>query len=158
VHEEKKRVVAEWVATHGTPEQQARHAAGMLPMAEVVEGMTDEAFAALADWPRYQRGGAAQLQAHLCQFPQHADVVVTTLDLEVTSKNAVTATAEQWAVVQRIQALVPDATVNAAGALAQVEARQRGADPDRGGGVGGEGVGLVAVRREFSTGGYGAGP
>jgi hypothetical protein len=111
VHEEKKRVVAEWVATHGTAEQQARHAAGMLPMAEVVEGMTDEAFAALADWPRYQRGGAAQLQAHLRQFPQHADVVVTTLDLEVTSKNAVTATAEQWAVVQRIQALVPDATV-----------------------------------------------
>lgn len=111
VHEEKKRLVAEWVAAHGTPEQQARHAAGVLPMSEAIGGMTDQAFAALGDWPRYQRDGAARLQAHLRQFPQYSEAVVSALDLEVTSKTAVTATAEQWAAVQRIQALVPDATV-----------------------------------------------
>src|SRR5207245_487864 len=32
LHEEKKRVIAEWIADHGTPEQQARQAAGVLPM------------------------------------------------------------------------------------------------------------------------------
>jgi hypothetical protein len=35
-------VIAEWVATHGTADQQDRHAAGMLPMKEALEGLADE--------------------------------------------------------------------------------------------------------------------
>ena len=53
LHEEKKRFVAEWIATHGTPDQQARQTAGVLPMAEAIEAITDHAFDALADHRRY---------------------------------------------------------------------------------------------------------
>ena len=46
LHEEKKRFIADWVAAHGTDEQKARQAAGVLPMDEAIEAMTDQAFAA----------------------------------------------------------------------------------------------------------------
>ena len=38
LHEEKKRFIAEWVAANGTDEQKVRQAAGVLPMAEAIEG------------------------------------------------------------------------------------------------------------------------
>ena len=41
LHEEKKRFIAEWVAANGTDEQKTRQAAGVLPMAEAIEGITD---------------------------------------------------------------------------------------------------------------------
>lgn len=111
LHEEKQRVIGEWIAAHGTPEQRSRQAAGVLPMAEAIELMADEAFAALAEHPRYVRDGAERLQAHLRQFPQYVTAVVTAADLAVTSKDAGHATAAQWALVQQIQQAVPDATV-----------------------------------------------
>lgn len=112
VHQEKKVVIALWITDHGTPEQQTRHAAGMLPIEEAVEGMTNEAFAVAGDRPIYTRDGAARLQAHLRQYPQYADASVTELDLIVTGTEAVKATAAQWALVQELHSLVPDATVN----------------------------------------------
>ena len=111
LHDEKKRFIAEWIEAHGNPEQKSRQAAGVLPMAEAIEAMTDEAFAALRDRPRYLRDGAERLQAHLRRFPQYADVVVMSADLEVASKNAAQASASQWAFVQDVQALIPNATV-----------------------------------------------
>ena len=111
LHEEKKHVIAEWVTTHGAPEQQARHAAGVLPMEEAIEAMTDEIFALLTDRTRYAHDGIAQLQAHLLQYAQHTDAVVTRDDLVVTSANVEKMTAVQWAVVQEIQTLLPEATV-----------------------------------------------
>ena len=111
LHEEKTRVIAEWMAAHGTPEQQSRQAAGVLPMAEAIEAMADEAFAAIADHDRYVRDGADRLQTHLRQGPKYATAVVTTADLVVTSKEAGQATSAQWALVQRFRAALPDATV-----------------------------------------------
>ena len=111
LHEEKKSVIAHWIAAHGLPEQRTRHAAGVLPIEEAIEAMTDEAFAVLADRPRYLHDGSARLQTHLQQFPNHTDAVVTRDDLAVTSANAEKMTAAQWAVVQEIQTLVPEATV-----------------------------------------------
>jgi hypothetical protein len=110
LHEEKQRVIAEWIAAHGTPEQQSRHAADVLPMAEVIELMADEAFTPIAH-PRYVRDGAERLQSHLRQFPQYATAVVTAADLAVTSKDAGQATAAQWALVQELRDTLPDATV-----------------------------------------------
>jgi len=49
IHEEKTRVIASWVAAHGTPEQRARQAAGVLSMDEAIRAMTDQAFAAVAN-------------------------------------------------------------------------------------------------------------
>lgn len=111
LYEEKKRLIAEWIAAHGTPEQRGRQAAGVLPMAEAIEAMTDEAFGVIGDRPRYLRDGAERLQAHLRQSPQYATAVVTSADLVVTSKNAAQATAAQWALVQELQAALPDATI-----------------------------------------------
>ena len=42
LHEEKKRFVAEWIAQHGTADQQARQAAGVLPMSEAIEAIADQ--------------------------------------------------------------------------------------------------------------------
>ena len=112
VHREKKIAVARWIDAHGSAEQQARHAAGMLPMEEAIEAMTDEAFAAVGDRTVYARDGASRLQAHLRQFPQYVNASVIELDLIVTGAEAVKATAAQWALVQELQALMPDATVN----------------------------------------------
>lgn len=111
LHEEKKRVMAAWIAAHATPEQQTRHAAGMLPMAETTELMADDAFATLANYPQYARDGAERLQARLRQVPQYAAAVVTAADLVVTSKDAGQASAAQWALMQRLQEPLPDATV-----------------------------------------------
>jgi hypothetical protein len=111
LHEEKKRYIAEWIAEHGTPEQQARQAAGVLPMEEAIEAITDQAFAAIADHPSYARDGNERLQAHLRGLPEHADAVVSPTDLVVVSSNAIKATAQQWAVVQSVQQALPGATV-----------------------------------------------
>lgn len=108
---EKKRLVAEWIAAHGTPELHSRHAAGMLPMAEAIEAMTDEAFAVINDRPQYVRDGPERLQAYLRQFRQYASAVVTSPDVVVTSKDAGQATAAQWELVQGLRAAFPDATV-----------------------------------------------
>jgi hypothetical protein len=111
LHEEKKRFIAEWVAGHGTVEQQDRQAAGVLPIDEALEAIADEAFAVVQDRPQYTRDGVARLQASLRQDPRYVDAVVTTGTLSVISTNAVKATAAQWAFVKDVQSLVPNATV-----------------------------------------------
>jgi hypothetical protein len=73
--------------------------------------MADEAFRALAARPRYTRDGVSRLQAHLRQFPQYADAVVTSLDLKVAGRRAASATRAQWMALQEMQAAVPEATV-----------------------------------------------
>ena len=65
LHEEKKRFIAEWVAANGTDEQKVRQAAGVLPMAEAIEGITDRAFAIDGRLPLYSRDGAERLQTFL---------------------------------------------------------------------------------------------
>lgn len=110
LHEEKKRFVAEWIAVNGTDEQKVRQAAGVLPMEEAIEAITDDAFAAAGDRPVYTRDGAQRLQ-DLLRESGSPDAVVLASDVVVHSVNAVKATAEQWAVVQEIQAKVPDANV-----------------------------------------------
>ena len=111
VHEEKKRFVAEWIAAHGTAEQQARQTAGMLPMEEAIDAITDHAFAALDDKPRYSRDGLPRLQAYLRRCPPFEATVLTASELTVASTNASTATPAQWAFMQDIQGWMPDATV-----------------------------------------------
>lgn len=111
LHDEKKRVIADWIAANGTADQQARQAAGVLPMAEAIEAITTEAFAALADRPPYEHDGVDRLQAQLRQHADHADAIVTRNDVVVTSTNGQQMTAAQWAAVQEVRGLLPDATV-----------------------------------------------
>lgn len=111
VHEEKKRFIAEWIADHGTAEQQLRQAAGLLPMEEALDAMTDLVFAPLAKWPRYPLDGVARVQDHLRQFSRYSHINVVADDLVIESKNAVTATAAQFALIQNLQAVMPNANV-----------------------------------------------
>jgi hypothetical protein len=111
LHEEKKRFIGEWIAAHGTPDQQGRQAAGVLPMEEAIEAITDQAFGALAERPRYCYDGVDRLQHYLRQVRQHSDVVITREDLVVTSVDAKEMTAGQWATAQDVQKLLPEATV-----------------------------------------------
>lgn len=111
VHEEKKKFVAEWISAHGTRDQQERQAAGLLPMAEAIEAIADEAFAALREWPQYVRNGPEVFQAHLRRHPKYANAAVTELDLAVSDADATDASADQWTRSQEARRLVPDATV-----------------------------------------------
>ena len=111
LHEDKKRIIAEWIAAHGTAEQKARQAAGALPMDEAIAAMTDQAFSKLADRPQYRQDGADRLQAHVNSFPEHLNAVITRPDIVVTSSDVGQMTAGQFAVVQDVKALMPDATV-----------------------------------------------
>ena len=57
----RRRLIAEWAATRATDEQRARYEAGVLPVAEAVEALTDEAFSVLNDQPRYPLDGASSV-------------------------------------------------------------------------------------------------
>ncbi len=111
IYEEKKRAIAEWVATRGTPDQQARHAAGALPSSEVVEAMADEAFAPLAAFPRYALDGAERLQAHLRRLPRFAEATVAPVDLMISVEDSKVATEAQWVLMHQLQRIVPHAAL-----------------------------------------------
>ena len=111
LHEEKKRFIAEWIATNGTEEQRLRHADGMLPMDEAIEGITDEAFEAASDMPLYTHDGATRLHEFLRKATGLNDVTVSAADVLVRSVHAVKATAGQWSVIRHLRELLPDANV-----------------------------------------------
>jgi hypothetical protein len=111
LHEGKKRYIEDWIAKYGTPDQQARQAGGMLPIEEAIEAITDQVFAPLQHWPRYERGGTAQYHQHLRRFTAYVDAVLTDRDVVVTSDDATSASPLQWARMQDIRNLVPQATV-----------------------------------------------
>ena len=111
LHEEKKRFVAEWITAHGTPEQRARQAAGVLPIADGVEAIADHLFAPLNGHPRYLRDALPQLQALVHQAPGHEHTAVTHKDLVVTTSELKQATSTQWVLLNEFRTLLPDATV-----------------------------------------------
>ena len=109
-HEEKKRFAATWITEHGTPEQRARQAAGVLPIEEAIEAITNYAFAALSEHAQYVADGLARIQEAVNRAMVGSEAIVSPTDVIVTSGNAETMTASQWATVGRIRSLVPDAT------------------------------------------------
>jgi len=111
LHEQKTEAARKWITTKGSAEQQARSAAGVLPLDEVIAAMTEEAFQAVAELPRYEMDGAERLQDHLRDALGDPNLAVAPADLIVKSADATGATAGQWAVVKRLQSALPDATV-----------------------------------------------
>ena len=109
-HEEKKRFAAEWIATHGTADQQARQAAGVLPLEEVVEAMTDYAFAAIAERQRYVPDGVQRLQ-ELLKERRTETRLISRDSVLVRSDTAETMTASQWALINEFRMLLPEATI-----------------------------------------------
>jgi hypothetical protein len=99
------------VKAHGSENQRARYAAGLLPEAEVIEALTDEAFATAADRLRYTMDGVSRLEAHLRQVTGRTDIVVAPADLVVTGSDADSATPAQWTVIESLHRALPDAKV-----------------------------------------------
>jgi hypothetical protein len=110
-HEEKMRFAADWIAAHGTLEQQARQTAGLLSLPDAIALMTDQAFAAVEDRPRYSPLRAAQLQTHLRQCSKYADVVLADGDVRISTGDATSATAAQWALLNTFKQALPSAAV-----------------------------------------------
>jgi hypothetical protein len=110
-HDERKAAVAHWVSDHGTADQRARHAAGLLPLREVVSAMTDQAFHALADRAVYASDGLEHLQRHARQWTGQSDVVIPPAEFLDFGGLAHAATPTQWARLQEFQAAMPDANV-----------------------------------------------
>jgi hypothetical protein len=111
LHEQKRQFVAEWIATDGTPEQQARLTAGVLPMAEAIEAISDHTFGALCTMPRYEHDGARRLQQALRGSPEHRTASVDPKEVIVTTSEAKQISAVHWELLNGIRAVVPDAAV-----------------------------------------------
>jgi hypothetical protein len=111
LHDEKTRVIEEWVTQHGSADQRGRHAAGLLPAEEVIAALTDEAFACVDDIPRYPLDGASRLEQHLRERTARPTIVVAPADLQITGTDASAASPAQWSAIQQLQARLPDAEV-----------------------------------------------
>ena len=110
-HEEKKRFAAEWIAAHGTPEQRTRANAGVLPIEEAIEAVTDHTFAAVASFRRYVPDGMRRLQEMLDQRNPQERIIISPNDVLVSSTDAETMTAAQWTLVNEFRRALPDATI-----------------------------------------------
>jgi len=111
LHEEKKRFIAEWIRASGTDDEKARQAAGVLPMAEAVDRITDHVFAPVNSRPIYVHDGARRLQKAIEQVTGSTDAVVTPSDVVARSAHAIMASAEEWAAIREIQERLPEAHV-----------------------------------------------
>jgi hypothetical protein len=79
-------------------------------MAEAVAAIADQAFAPAAEQPTYIRNGAAKLQELLSATPDHRDAVVAPADVIAETSVQKIATATQWATVEKLRAIFPQAT------------------------------------------------
>ena len=111
LHEEKKRFIAEWIEKHGTPDQKERFAAGVLPIEEAVEAITDWALAPVVGFVRYKRDGAERLQNYVRNVSGDPNAVVRPADLIVKTVQGPTLTARQWDLVKQFRALLPEASI-----------------------------------------------
>jgi hypothetical protein len=112
LHESKKAAIAIWIAEHGTPDQRARQAAGVLPLDEAIEALTDHVFASAGDRPRYLRDGVARLQQHLRRWSAtYAEITIAASDLVVASTEPATATQAQWTLMEELRTALPLATL-----------------------------------------------
>src|SRR5262249_5544430 len=111
VHEDKKRFVANWISAHGSSQQRAREAAGLLAMDEGIEAIADALFVVAKEVPRFERDGASRLQTYLRQFPRYAGIIVNDGDVLVTTTLANSATSKEWAALAHLRRILPEATL-----------------------------------------------
>ena len=110
-HEEKVTFAATWIGENGTPDQRVRQTAGVLPIEEAIEAMTDHAFAALSGRPRYVADGPTRIQHAVTHVTSRSDTVVSSADVIITNTDAEKMTASQWAAVNQVRSAVPEASV-----------------------------------------------
>src|SRR5262249_62241624 len=97
-------------AAHGTTDQRARQAAGVLPIEEAIEAIAVRAFSAVADRSRYVPDAVSRVQAALDSRGEGRTPILAS-DISINGANAETMSAAQWAVVNEFRTLLPGATV-----------------------------------------------
>lgn len=112
--------IAAWVSEHGTANQQARMAAGLLPREEVLQEIEAAAYAALNEFPRYVPLAGKDV-AHVAGCYGES--------VHFSSEAAKEATAEEWERMEAIRVAAP------AGASIELrthrgQCQQRGCDLD----------------------------
>ena len=100
----RRAAIDAWIGEHGTENQRARWAAGMLPESELLEAMADQVFAAVTA-PRF-----AEITVEDCLGTYSDDDYPPEVTDEMpycTSKDATEATAAQWDALQAVRAQLP---------------------------------------------------
>ena len=101
-----RRQITDWVAQHGTANQQRRYTAGLLPKDEVVAGMRDQAFAPLSTLVRYERMKQSEVRAHVAS---HGYEIRDDADVEFDAEDCETATADEFDLMKSIRGMAPGA-------------------------------------------------
>lgn len=94
--------ISNWVTEFGAESQKKRHSVNLLPEKEVIDGIREQAFAPLDDFPRYQKIKGDDF----CECDYLAD---RSLSFDVVDCSE--ATEEEFDLIEKIQAAVPSATV-----------------------------------------------
>jgi hypothetical protein len=101
----KKQQIADYIAANGTDNQKKRSALNLLPDDEVLNMMRDEAFAPLADFPRYEKLTASDVPCWCDDYDEDAP------DANFSNSLADEATAEEFDSMEKFTALMPGAVV-----------------------------------------------
>lgn len=96
----KKTQIAGWVEAHGTDSQKKRLLAGLLPEAEVIDGIRAEAYASLNSFAKYEK----MQDSDFCECEFEGNITYSTED-------ATEATQEEFAMMEAIQSALPAARV-----------------------------------------------
>ena len=112
LHEEKTRVIADWVAEHGIGGP-ARSARGRAAARRRSDRRADRrGVRALWRTCRAIRSTAPRVSRRICaRVTGRANIASSAADLQVVGVDATAASAAQWAVVQQLQSRLPDADV-----------------------------------------------
>jgi hypothetical protein len=97
----KKAQIAAWVDKNGTDNQKKRLSVNLLPDEEIIDLIRNEAFAPLADFPRYEKLTAADVDCSCGECDEKKAIY--------SVDDAATATAEQFDLMEKIKTLIPAA-------------------------------------------------
>ncbi|MFZ3047158.1 MAG: hypothetical protein WA151_14700 [Desulfatirhabdiaceae bacterium] len=100
--ERRKNQLSAWVVEHGTDNQKKRFKEGFLPEDEIVYAIRDQAFAPLADEPRYEK----LTKGDVCDSDEdwHHDVGFNVYDADKLS-------AEEFDKLESLRGIMPEATI-----------------------------------------------
>lgn len=101
--ERKKNQIAAWVEKNGTDNQKKRLSVNLLPDEEIINAIREESFAALTDFPRYEKLTGDDVDCSCGDYDEKKVI------FDANDSN--TATAEQFELMEKIKTLIPAAEI-----------------------------------------------
>ena len=107
---ERQRIqISTWVWAHGSDNQRSRHTAGLLPETEIIDAIRSEAYAPLADEPRYERLSKEDICNGDYGDPDGSGYHDDDITFDVSAAD--TLTAAEWDRREALARLIPGAVV-----------------------------------------------